>query len=222
MEKNEKYVNFVVCIQKFINKIKSKIFIFLSIINPFSILKKIKDKDIEINFKSETKILNEKYKKLYIDDNSEINKENLLQIYLKYIETTEGTSNRRSFTNLYFYLAGATILTAIISYLLIDFSIKESIFSIFLCLIIISFSWIWNLTLKYYQRTNRAKFEIMKIISNKLIKTSVFDDEYSLFEILNEKETKFNDIEKMLPYVFGVIGFLFLVFNICVLIYLNN
>jgi hypothetical protein len=77
-----------------------------------------------------------------------------------------------------------------------------------LSLVLILICIIWFLTINYYKNLNTAKFDIMKIVSEKLMKTSIFDDEYDIYKILQlrYKFYRFTNLEIWIPIIFIILS----------------
>ncbi|CRX37081.1 hypothetical protein HEPPS_02860 [Candidatus Hepatoplasma crinochetorum] len=137
----------------------------------------------------------EKYKNLKLNN---VEEKFLFETYIKFIDTEENTTNRRILINTTFYL---TLIVSLFS-LTIFMETIEYWISLILSIIIFFICILWYKQIIYYKKLNTAKFEIMKIISEKLMKTSIFDDEYDIYQVLQKKYYKFTDIEKLFPILF--------------------
>lgn len=142
-----------------------------------------------------------KYKNLKLND---LEKRLLFETYIKYIETTENTSNRRILLNTTFYL---TLIIALFSLTIFIVTIQPWM-GFVLSLVLILICIIWFLTINYYKNLNTAKFDIMKIVSEKLMKTSIFDDEYDIYKILQlrYKFYRFTNLEIWIPIIFIILS----------------
>lgn len=166
---------------------------------------KNKEKLLEEKINREVLLLEKKYSKLCLNED---NKKYLLEIYLKFIETIEGTSNRRILINTSFYLLILLSLLTPLGY----FFLLKPFFSLFLALLIMIFSSFWISNINNFHDINRSKFKVMKALSESLVGTSIYDDEEIIQNIINDfnqKTSKVTTHEINIASFFLLIGYIF-------------
>jgi len=134
----------------------------------------------------------------------------LLAQYQLYVESADKISDRRQNANNYFI----TVNTVLISILGLLFQVKifENIFLIkfLVSLIGIIICVIFWYLLRSYKQLNAGKFKVIHEIEQKL-PLALFDYEWHILKEGKEKKIyfPFSHIEIIIPWVFGVIYFIF-------------
>ena len=143
-------------------------------------------------------------------------KEHLFEQYQLYVESIEKTSDRRQHANSYFI----TINTALISLIGLSFQIKvfenlafiKSILALVGIIVCIVF---WYL-IRSYKQLNTGKFDVVHKIEEHL-PLALYKYEW---EVLgkgedNKKYYPFSHIELIIPWVFGIIYALLVLYFLC-------
>lgn len=160
--------------------------------------------------------------KLLIEDESDIDKEtrnNYYQLLIKQyeimVDTSEKLMERRQATsNLY-----TTVCTALVALVGSAFALKNmyALSVIFLCVgvvnIILAVN--WRLALDSYNKNNEGKFAVLNEIEKKL-PANMFDSEYRYNKSKGIKSFALR--EKMLPFIFKILGYIFIVCSVVFLV----
>lgn len=101
---------------------------------------------------------------LFVEDNLENNKELLFNQYKLYVEMADKISSRRTTMNNFFLSANSFFLVAI--GILVSSSLIHWTSIVFAVAILFAVSW-WRL-IKYYRELNKAKFEVINKIEERL------------------------------------------------------
>ena len=160
--------------------------------------------------------------KLLIQDETDISKEVkntyyslLMQQYKVMVDTSEKLMQRRQETsNLY-----TTVCTALVALVGSAFALKNmyALCAIFFCVGVVSIimSVNWRIALDSFNRNNEGKFAVLNEIEKKL-PANMFDSEYRYNQSKGIKSFALR--EKLLPFVFNILGIIFVLLGITFLV----
>ncbi len=144
--------------------------------------------------------------------------EHILEQYKLYVGSAEKVTDRRNAANT-FYLTLTTSIAGVIGYVKTnDFdNDKYLILGLSISAILICIYWV-NL-LENYRKLNSGKFKVIHEIE-KLLPLKLFDFEWEKLGRGNDKKLykKMSNVEKGIPFIFGVLFFFVIIVELCELI----
>lgn len=131
----------------------------------------------------------------------------ILEQWKTSVEMANAISERRTSTN-NFFITLNSIIFAVISFQFSKKSICLSCMGIIIC-------YLWTISLENYKKLNETKFKIINELEKKL-PANVFDYEWELIGKGNDhkKYKKFSNLEKAIPYIFGILYIISIVYPI--------
>ncbi|MHA1365834.1 MAG: RipA family octameric membrane protein, partial [Candidatus Heimdallarchaeota archaeon] len=145
---------------------------------------------------------------LFNEDILEKNQESLFKQYQLYVEMSDRISSRRSTMNNFFLSANSLFLVAI--GILVSSNLIQWSALVFIVAILFTFSW-WRL-IKYYRELNKAKFEVINKIEEKL-PAKGFTVEWEIKKTYKKpgKHSRISFGEMWIPKTLIVVYFVFLI-----------
>lgn len=135
--------------------------------------------------------------------------EHILEQWKTVVEMANCTSDRRINNNNFFIL----INTGLIAFM----SLEKSLTNIIIYIVGIVISVVWICSIKSYKKMNKMKFKIINELED-LLPTSPHKYEWEIVN-KNKKYKRFTALEMWLPSIFIFVYVIFMIINICGLIY---
>jgi len=161
--------------------------------------------------------LDDQKERCVLDDHCKI----LLEQYKVYVPTADKISDRRGDANK-FYI---TLLTGLLTLFSILISIQKQIPVFMFALISIAvlgvtLCWLWYKTINSYAQLNSGKYIIINKIEDELA-FKCFDEEWTILGKGKDKKIydKLTDVEKRVPWIFGIAYSVLLVVALGFIIY---